>query len=134
MAAVVASVLAVAGCSSTVAGDPVAPRTPATSQVTPPSAGPSTPPPVQGAAFTDPQTVEDVLSDARADIVATNTYDYRHLAEYRTTALAATTGDFTRTLTETIDSLIAVNAPKLHAAQRAQVDRIGIADLSGGDA
>src|SRR3954454_2439203 len=111
-------VAALAARSGTTAGQPVAPsglgsaRTPATASA--PATPTSIPAPPEGAAFTDPEAVRVLLADAGHDIVATNSYDYRHLTEYRRTALAATTDPLTETLTSAI-AVIANNAPALHA-------------------
>ena len=127
--------VALAGCTSTTAGTPdqsisSAPSTPESSS----SETPTTPPATRGAAFLDGAAVQKALDDASHDLVAANTYDYGHLAEYRRTALAVTTGSFTQTLAQTIDGVIARNAPKLHAKQVAKVNRIGLADMRGEDA
>src|SRR4051812_2429047 len=97
-------VAALAACSSTTSGQPdngtgssssttasgtaSAPSSPATMT---PTATSTVPAPPEGAAFTDPEAVRVLLADTGHDIVATNSYDYRHLTEYRRTALAATT-------------------------------------------
>jgi hypothetical protein len=135
LAACIGFGVALAGCSTTTVGDPEQRTTSEPLRAAPSGrTSPTTAPAVQGAAFLDPHAVRAALADTRGDIVAANTYDYRHLAGYRRTALATTTGVFTQTLAHTIDSVIADNAPRLHARQHAEVNRIGIADMHGQDA
>ena len=123
------------GCSSATAGKPARPQPSAL--VAPTSSGSNSPavtPASRGAAFVDAAAVRSVLADASRDVVSANTYDYRRLATFRRVALAATTGELTHTLAQTIDDLIVHNAPRLHSRQVAKVDRIGIADMHGADA
>lgn len=136
-AATIGLAVALAGCTSTTAGMPDQSISSAPSTHAPSSSSsntPTNPPALRGAAFLDASAVQKAMDDASHDIVAANTYDYGHLAEYRRTALAVTTGSFTRTLAQTIDDVIANNAPKVHAKQVAKVNRIGVADLHGEDA
>ncbi len=83
-----------------------------------------------GAAFTDPNAVRALLSDTSSDVATTNTYDYRNLAVFRRDALAVTTGSFTEQMRSTIDDLIEVNAPKLHARQHAEMVDVGVSSMT----
>jgi hypothetical protein len=71
-------------------------------------------------------TREQVLAAAKTCVATTNNYKYTDLAGYERKALACTTGHFTTVLRQTIESLVKVNAPKLKAAQTAQINRAGI--------
>jgi hypothetical protein len=74
---------------------------------------------------------EQVLAATKKCFAQINTYDYRHLdATLIRNDLACTTGRFTADLRRTLTTQIIPRAPKVKAAQTAQVNRAGIASVS----
>jgi hypothetical protein len=71
-----------------------------------------------------------VVAAAKQEVPLVTSYDYRKLDPGLKAALALTTGNFTKELTQTWNTLIKVSAPQVKAVQTVSATEAGIESLS----